>query len=102
MISWLWRSRSTVQPAGRNGNSRLDLVDDRPAPRVQDRPQPILEAELPALLADQVDHGQTALASRTPQPAAELLREQRRRRGRTQQQDAIDIRHVDALAEHLD
>ena len=80
----------------------LDLVDDRPALGVEDRAQAVLEAELAAVLADQVDDGQVALARRAAQPAAELLREHRRRRGRAQEQQAVDVGHVDALAEHLD
>ena len=56
----------------------LDLLEDLSAPRVQDRPESVLEAELAVLLADQVDHGEAALALRPAQPTAELLREQRR------------------------
>ena len=42
------------------------------------------------------------LPSRAPEAAAELLGEHGRRRGRPQQEDAVDVGHVDALAEHLD
>ena len=57
-----------MQPAGRNGKSSLDLLDDRPASAVEDRAQAILEAELAAMLADQVDDGEMALALGAAQP----------------------------------
>ena len=64
--------------------------------------QAVLEAELASVLADQVDDGEMALALGAAQAAAELLREQRRRRGRAQQEEAVDVGNVDALAEDLD
>ena len=75
-----------VQPAGRNGKSVLDLVDDGPRRAIDDRAQAILEAELASVLADQVDNGQMALAVGPTQAAAELLGENRGRGGRPQQE----------------
>ena len=79
-----------------------DLVDDRAAAGVKDRLQPIFEAELATVLADQVDDREVALAGSAAQAAAKLLGEYRRRRCRPKQEDAVDVGHVDALAENLD
>ncbi len=79
-----------------------DLVDDRAAARSTIALQAVFEAELAAVLADQVDDRQVALAGGTAQTAAELLGEHRRGRCRAKQQDAVDVGHVDAFAEHLD
>ena len=68
-----------------------DLVDDGSAPGVEDRSQPVLEAELAAVLADEVDDRQVALAGRAAQTAPELLGEDSRRCGRPEEQDAVDV-----------
>ena len=89
--------------AGRKeGEAVLDLLRDAAPAGIDDRPQPLLEAELRAVLADQVDHGEVALPLRPAQPAPELLGEQGGRLGRAEQQQAVDVGDVDTLAEHLD
>ena len=52
-----------MQPAGRNGKSALDLLEDS-ARGVRSRIalQAILEAKLAAVLPDEVDDGEMALA----------------------------------------
>ena len=55
-----------------------DLVDDRAAAGVNDRLQPVLEAKLAAVLADQVDDREVTLAGSAAQPASKLLGEYRR------------------------
>jgi hypothetical protein len=68
-----------------------DLPFERTTRRPGQRTQPQIEAELPALLADEVQHGATRLRGQPPQPAADLLEEHRRGLGRTQQQDRVDL-----------
>ena len=80
----------------------LDLRVERAAPAIDERDEPPVEAELPVLLADQIDHGQVRLALGAPQAAPELLGEHRRAVRRSQQQHGVDARDVDALAEHVD
>ena len=63
----------------------LDLVRDAAPAGIDDRPQSLLEAELRAVLADQVDDGEMALALRPAQPTPELLGEQGGRLGRAKQ-----------------
>ena len=68
-----------MHPAGRNGKSARDLVDDRRRGLgVEDRLQPIFKAELATVLADQVDDREVTLAGSTAQPASKLLGEYRR------------------------
>ena len=64
-----------MHPAGRNGKVGCDLVDDRAAAGVEDRLQPIFEAELATVLADQVDDREVTLAGSAAQPASKLLGE---------------------------
>jgi hypothetical protein len=61
-----------------------------------------VEPELAALLADEVKDGQDRLAVRAPKPATELLQEQRRALGRSQQQQGVDLGDVQALVEQID
>ena len=61
-----------------------------------------VEPELLAMGADEVQHRAERLALRLAQPATELLEEQRRTLGRSQHQDGVDGRHVDALVEQVD
>src|SRR5262249_35788286 len=55
-----------------------DLVDDRAAAGVEDRLQPIFEAELATVLADQVNDREVTLAGSAAQAASKLLCEHRR------------------------
>ena len=66
------------------------------------RREPPIEAKLTVLLADEVDHGQVRLAFGTAKAAAELLREDGRALRGPQEQDGVDARHVDTLAEDVD
>src|SRR4051812_31237480 len=84
------------------GEVGCNLFDDSTAPRVDNRAKLVLEPELPMLLADQVDHGQVALALGTPEAATELLREQGCGGGGPEQKDAVDVGDVAAPAEDLD
>ncbi len=80
----------------------LDLITNRPAIASHDRAQAVREAELAAVLPDQVDDGQMALALGAAQAAPELLSKDSRRGGRAQQQQAVNVGHVDPLPQHLD
>ena len=88
-------------PGWQKREVRFDLLDDGPSPTVDDCAESILKSKLAVLLTDEVDDGQVALAGRAAQTAPELLSEHGRRCRRTEEQDAIDVRHVDTLAEDL-
>ena len=65
-------------PGRQKREVRVDLVDEPAAAGVEDRAQPIFEAELATVLADQVDDREVALAGSAAQAASELLGEYRR------------------------
>src|SRR5579875_2623420 len=84
------------------GELSFDLFDDRASSCVEDGSESVLKSELAMLLPDQVDHREAALVAGPSQPAAELLREHGRRRGRPEQEHGVDIGNVHTLAEDLD
>src|SRR5690606_21511149 len=61
-----------------------------------------IEAEGFVLLTDEVEDGERVLVGRTPQPAADLLDEDRGALGGAQQQERVHRGHVDALVEEVD
>ena len=61
-----------------------------------------VEAELAAVRADEVEHGADGLVRRHAQAAAELLQEQGGALGRSEHEDDVDRRDVDALVEQVD
>ncbi len=79
------RGRPCSRPVGM-GSRRATWSRSARGRGVDDRAEALLEAELAPVLADQVDHGEMALALRAPQAAPELLGEDRRRGRRAQQQ----------------
>ncbi len=102
-ISRLWRSSSTVHPAGRNGKSACDLVDERAATGVDDRPQPSSKRNSRWCWPIEVDHREVALAGGTAQAASKLLREHRRAVASAEAGGRVStLGHVDALAENVD
>src|SRR5690606_28414329 len=54
-----------------------------------------------AVLSDKVQHGANALAGLAPQPAPKLLQEYRGAVSRSQQQQGVDGRDVDAFIEQI-
>jgi hypothetical protein len=64
--------------------------------------QQAVEAEIGAVLADEVQHQAALLAWRQAQPAADLLLEQHRALRGPQQQQRVDHRQVDALVVEVD
>jgi hypothetical protein len=54
------------------------------------------------VIANEVDHRQGVLAVAAAQAAAELLKEHNRGLGRAQHQHRVELRHVEALVEHVD
>ncbi len=54
------------------------------------------------LLPDEVDDREPRLVLAEAQPASDLLREHGCRLRRAQEDDSVDIRDVDAFAEHVD
>ncbi len=79
----------------------LHSAFDVAAGAADQRPVAPVEAELPAMGADEVEHGAEGLALRPAQAAAELLEEQRRALGRPQHQHGVDRGHVDTLVEEI-
>ncbi len=61
-----------------------NLVKNAAPLGINDRSQPVFEAELTTVLSDEVDHGQVTLAGSPTEAAAQLLREHRRRRRRSE------------------
>ena len=91
-----------VAARGQEREPVLDLPLDVRAAAAEQRPEAPVEPELACGAADEVEHGADRLAGRLPQPASELLEEQRRALGRAQHQQRVDGRNVDALVEQVD
>src|SRR5262249_6553768 len=68
----------------------------------EQRAEAMVEAELRAVVANEVQHGARGLAVCSPQSAAELLEEQGSALGRAEQEECVDVRDVDALVEEVD
>ena len=63
---------------------------DLPARASEQGPEAPVEAELPAVDPDEVEHGAERLARRLSQPAAELLKKERGALGRAEHQHGVD------------
>jgi hypothetical protein len=63
--------------------------------------KPIDEPEPAVGVADEVEHGQAGLAGFAAQAAAELLEEEGRALGRTEEEDGVDAGNVDAFVEQI-
>ena len=80
----------------------LDLLVD-PDRRVgQQRPVAQVEPEVAVGLADEVEDRQALLVLGQPQPAAELLEEDRQALGRPEEQHRVDLGDVDPLVVQVD
>ena len=64
-------------------------------------PQPMVEAELLAVVPDEVQDRQNRLVPGSTKPTAELLQEQRRALGGAQEQHRVDVGNVQALVEEV-
>ena len=60
------------------------------------------EAELLALVADEVQHRQDSLRRRASEPTSELLEEDRCALGGAEHEDGVDVGDVEALVQHVD
>ena len=92
------------QPAGRNGKSFAIWSLDVLPSATEEGAETSIEAELAAMVADEVEDGAERLSAvaRPSQATAELLQEERRALGWAQEQQGVDIRDVDALVEQVD
>jgi hypothetical protein len=79
----------------------LDVPLDLPCRPAEERAEAPVEAKLATRVPDEVQHGQARLLAMEPQPAAELLEEHGRALRRTQEEDSVDARDVDALVEEV-
>ena len=62
----------------------------------QIKPEPSVRA------ANEVQHGQAGLGLGAPQTTTELLQKDESAFGRTQEENGVDLRHVDAFVEQID
>ena len=84
------------------GEFVLDGLFQFLAPVTGERPVAQVEAELAALLADEVHDGQHGLALGAAQPAPQLLEEDRGALCGAEQQDGVHLRQVQAFVEEVD
>ena len=87
---------------GEVGEAGDDVAFEFSSGAAQEPSEPLVEAELLVLIADEVEDGQHVFASALAEPASELLEEDRCALGRAQHQHDIDGRDVDALVEEVD
>ena len=90
-----------MQPAGRNGNPCSICFVDFGSRRAGDRAIAEIEAELPMRLTDEVQHRHAVLAFEPAEAAPELLHEDQRALGRTQEQQCVDFGKVHAFVEEV-
>ena len=79
-----------------------DLTLDVAPAAAEQRAEASIEAELSAMVADEVEHGAERLPAGPSQAAAELLQEEGRALGRAQEQQGVDVRDVDTFVEQVD
>ena len=80
----------------------LDLSLERASAVTRQGAIPLGEAELLALVADEVQHRQDGLRRRSPEAPTELLEEDRRALSGPEHQDRVDVGDVEALIQHVD
>jgi hypothetical protein len=78
------------------------LIRDGSASPVQQCLETAVKAELPMLLADEVDDGQVRLSLGMAQASAKLLGKDRGAVRGSEKQDSVYCRYIDSLAEHVD
>jgi uncharacterized protein YmfQ (DUF2313 family) len=86
------RSSSMWQPAGRNGKPCSTWRIDVGPGAAEERAEAAVEAELLAVVADEVEDGADRLALGLPQAAAELLEEEERALGGAEHEERVDGR----------
>ena len=91
-----------VAAGGQVGEALLDVGFEFSSGAAEHAPVAEVEAELLALVADEVEHGQHVLAFGAAQAAAELLEEDRGALGGAQHEHDVDGGDVDALVEQVD
>jgi hypothetical protein len=91
-----------VASGGQEGKAAAHLGLERRARAIQQRREFSIEAELPAMQADEVEDCADALAGGPAQAAPQLLQEQRRAVRGAQHQQRVHARHVDAFVEQID
>src|SRR6266545_700223 len=80
----------------------LDLCFQLAPAHPRQGPVPAVEAELPVLIADEVEHGKAWLVVVEPESTAELLEKHRRAVGGPQEQHGVDCRNIDTFVEQVD
>src|SRR5207249_10472218 len=87
--------------AGQERETFHELAFERPAGSAGEGAVAEVEAELPVLLADEVQDGEACLAGCVAQAPAELLEEHRDALGWPEEQDGVDVGDVEAFVEHV-
>jgi hypothetical protein len=97
------RSSTSRQPGGRKGNPLSKLVFELATAAAQQGPVAQIKAKAPVLLANEVEHGEAALAGvgRQPQAPAELLQEHHGALGGPQEQHGVDRGDVEPFVEQV-
>ena len=92
--------QNDLAPDGRNG--KPSSTSRSSSPRVAPvSARSVVEAELLAVVADEVEHGQDRLVAGAPQAAAELLEEDGRALGGPEEEDGVDVGEVETLVEEV-
>ena len=90
-----------VAPGGQERKALLHSAFDVAARTTDESAVAAVEAELPAMCADEIEDGAERLALRSTQATTKLLEEQRRALGGTQHQHGVDRGHVDTFVEEV-
>ena len=97
-----WSVEDDLGAGGQEREAVLDVALELGARAPGHRAEAPVEAELRAVVADEVERGQHGFAWCQPQSAPELLEEDGGALGGTQEEDGVDGGHVDALVEDVD
>ena len=88
--------------SGQEREVALDLTFDVASTAAQEGAEPAVEAELPAVIADEVENCAQSFLVGPSQASPELLEKEGRAFRRPEQQQGIDVWNVDTLVEEID
>jgi hypothetical protein len=97
-----YRIQNDLTSGRQEGEAMFDLANEFFSTQTRQSPEALVEAELLALMADEVQCSQHGLAWRRAQPAAELLKKHGRALSGPQEQHGVDIGDVESLIEEVD
>ena len=91
-----------VTTGGQEREVSFELLLQIMTATAEQRAVPQVEPELASVQTNEVEHGAFGLSVCAAQSPPELLKEQRGALRRAQEQERVDVRHVDALVEEID